>query len=516
MARRPTSPTGPLQVVWLKRDLRVHDHTVLSRAAASGPVLPLFVVEPELWQQPDMSARQWNFVAECLAELREDLARIGQPLVLRQGAVTAVLAEIAASHGIGALWSHEETGNAWTFRRDQQVADWCRSHGIAWHEDQQNGTQRRLRSRDGWARAWDARMAQAVAPTPWLKPVDGIAPGAIPTARDLRLSPDPCRERQTGGRAQAVSLCDSFLTERGETYRADMANPLAGATACSRLSPHLAWGTISLREVTQATWARQREIAAAPKGTAGRWRGAVTSFIGRLHWHCHFIQKLEDQPELEWRNLHPAYDGMRPDGPDAARLAAWMAGETGLPFVDACMRSLNTTGWLNFRMRAMVTAVAGYHLWLHWRAPGEHLARQFTDYEPGIHWSQIQMQSGTTGINTIRIYNPVKQGYDQDPQGRFVRRWVPELAKIADQHLQEPWKAPNAGQVLGRAYPFPIVDHLSAAREARQRIWTIRRGPQFRAAAAAIVDRHASRSTTPRTRGTAKRRPSTEQLSLGF
>ena len=138
-------------------------------------------------------------------------------------------------------------------------------------------------------------------------------------------------------------------------------------------------------------------------------------------------------------------------------------GETGLPFVDACMRSLNATGWINFRMRAMLMAVASYHLWLDWRAPGEHLARQFTDYEPGIHWPQVQMQSGTTGINTVRIYNPVKQGHDQDPDGAFVRRWVPELRDVPDAFIHEPWRWEQAGSVLDRVYPAPIVDHLAAA-----------------------------------------------------
>jgi deoxyribodipyrimidine photo-lyase len=250
----------------------------------------------------------------------------------------------------------------------------------------------------------------------------------------------------------------------------------------------------------------------------------MTSFSGRLHWHCHFMQKLEDEPRLELENLHRAYDGVRPSAPDVDRLAAWSAGETGLPFVDACMRSLRATGWLNFRMRAMVMAVASYHLWLHWREPGLELARLFTDYEPGIHWPQTQMQSGTTGINTVRIYNPVKQGHDQDPTGAFVRQWVPELAAIPDTHVQEPWKAENAGQVLGRVYPHPIVDHLAAAREARDAVWAVRRGGAFRNQAAAIQDKHGSRkSGVPnRGRGAAKQKapkpkaskPKAAQLSL--
>jgi deoxyribodipyrimidine photo-lyase len=165
----------------------------------------------------------------------------------------------------------------------------------------------------------------------------------------------------------------------------------------------------------------------------------------------------------------------------------------GLPFADACMRALNATGYLNFRMRAMLMAVASYHLWLDWRDSGLLYAQKFTDYEPGIHWSQVQMQSGTTGINTIRIYNPIKQGHDHDPTGAFIRRWVPELGSFSDKQIHEPWKYDGAGDVIDKTYPKPIVDPVKSAREARDRVWAVRRDPNFRQTALGIVDKHASR-----------------------
>jgi deoxyribodipyrimidine photo-lyase len=158
------------------------------------------------------------------------------------------------------------------------------------------------------------------------------------------------------------------------------------------------------------------------------------------------------------------------------------------------MRYLAATGWLNFRMRSMVMAVASYQLWLDWRATGPVLARLFTDYEPGIHWPQVQMQSGTTGINTIRIYNPVKQGLDQDPAGTFTRRWVPELAPVPDSFLQEPWKWPGATALLGRRYPEPLVDATAAARIARDTVWGLRRNAGFAGEAARVAKAHASRA----------------------
>jgi deoxyribodipyrimidine photo-lyase len=159
------------------------------------------------------------------------------------------------------------------------------------------------------------------------------------------------------------------------------------------------------------------------------------------------------------------------------------------------MRSLSATGWINFRMRAMLVSFASYNLWLPWQETGTVLARLFTDYEPGIHWPQMQMQSGTTGINTIRLYNPVKQGHDQDPDGAFVRRWVPELGSVPDEHLQEPWMWPYAATAIGQRYPVRIVDLAATTKAAKDRIYGARHAAGFRAAADAIQDKHGSRKS---------------------
>ena len=504
----------PLQIVWFKRDLRIEDHRVLVQAARRGPVLPLFIVEPDLWRLPDMSGRQWAFVAESLQTLRRDLAHLGQPLIIRVGDVIEVLERARRRFGRVALWSHEETGNGWTYARDLRVADWAKQTGVQWTEVQQSGVIRRLKSRNGWAKRWDAFMAEPeAAPPTALTPLAEIDPGEIPTAKALGLTTDLCPGRQMGGRDAAIETLHSFLHVRGAPYRRAMSSPMAGAEHCSRLSPHLAWGTLSMREAAQAGWARQRALKT--DGIKGGWRGALSSFQGRLHWRDHFTQKLEDEPELEFRNLHRTCDGLRPKTPDAARLDAWCRGETGLPFVDACMRALTATGWMNFRMRAMLMAVASYHLWLDWRKPGEHLARLFTDYEPGIHWPQVQMQSGTTGINTIRIYNPVKQGHDQDPDGAFIRQWLPELASVPDEFIHEPWTWDGANQILDKTYPMRIIDHLAAARSARERVWALRKGQSFRSTAATIQNKHGSRKSGIPMRGQRRKQTKPEvQLTL--
>lgn len=512
---------APVQIVWLKRDLRVHDHVPLALAAAAGPVLPLHVVEPGYWRLPDTSGRQHAFLRDSLADLASALGDLGADLVVRRGEVVEVLEDLRQRLPVAALWSHEETGNGWTFARDRAVAGWARRHGIPWAELPQTGVIRRLASRDGWARRWDARMRTAVAHPPRaLHPVD-LDPGTIPTAAQLGLADDPCPLRQEGGRAAGLATLTSFLHERGRPYRRAMSAPGPGLLHCSRLSPHLALGTLSMREVLHATEARLRSLGDAPIGDRRGWTGSLRSLAGRLRWHCHFIQKLEGQPSIEVQCLHPRYEGLR--GHDEGRLAAWSEGRTGWPFVDACMRSLDATGWLNFRMRAMLVAVASYQLWLDWRLTGNVLARRFTDYEPGIHWPQMQMQSGTTGINTIRMYNPVKQGRDQDPDGAFTRRWCPELAKVPLPWLHEPWAMPEAAQDaagcrLGRDWPLPVVDHVAAARIARERVWAVRRGSAFHLAADAIQARHGSRRSglpQPAGRRDAARRPDAgRQLDL--
>ena len=490
-------------ICWFKRDLRCHDHEALARAAGLGPVLPLYIIEPELWAQPDASARHYGFLRACLEDLRHDLARHGLALVIRQGAAVAVLERLRAAHGVTRMISHEETGNGWSFARDRAVAGWARASGVAWQELPQAGVVRRLPGRDGWAARRDARMTAPQVRLAGVRGAVGVASDPVPDS--LSGPCDPCPAAQPGGRRAGLALLDSFLGSRGQAYRAAMSRPDAGARACSRLSPHLAFGTLSSREVEQAAARSAAQIAGhvggQDGGQVGRqpgWAGSMKSFRARLAWRDHFMQKLEDTPALEHRCLHPAYEGLRSALPDATRLAAWSAGETGLPFVDACMRSLRATGWLNFRARAMLVAVASYHLWLDWRATGSVLARLFTDYEPGIHWSQMQMQSGTTGMNTIRIYNPVKQGRDNDPTGAFTRRWLPELAAVPDDWLQEPWRWPGAGAVLGRAYPAPVVDPARAARRARDAVWAVRRAPGFAETAAAIVQRHASRKDRAR------------------
>ncbi|MGY9014312.1 MAG: FAD-binding domain-containing protein [Rhodospirillales bacterium] len=514
-----------MNLVWFKRDLRTVDHAALSMAAESGRVTALYVVEPEYWALPDTSARQWKFISETLSDLSWELEELGLSLTVRVGDVVDVLTALHANHHLKSLHSHQETGNLWTFKRDCRVKKWAKENNVPWIEHRQFGVIRRLNNRNGWAQKWDALIR-----APMIMMPNNVRPGPIlesnpiPTVKGLGMKDGHCPGRQIGGRVAGQRTLEEFLATRGHAYHKSMSSPNTAFVGCSRLSPYLAVGALSLREIAQATWQRMAQVRDQPKAEIGTWGLALKAFFARLHWHCHFMQKLEDAPRFEYSNVHPGYDGMRnEDDVDSIRLQAWADGQTGFPFVDACMRALNQTGWINFRMRAMLTAFASYHLWIHWRPTGLHLARQFTDYEPGIHWNQIQMQSGTTGINTVRIYNPVKQGYDHDPEGTFIRTWVPELKNVETAFIHEPWKMypidqKTAGCVLGKDYPEPIIDHIEAAQAARKTVYGCRSGSAFRDEASRIQAKHGSRKSglpaTPRRRKKATSDPAQFALDL--
>jgi deoxyribodipyrimidine photo-lyase len=508
----PLSP-APVQVVWFKRDLRVRDHWPLAEACRRGAVFPLYIIEPSVLHAADYDPCHWTFIRASLTALRAALAERGGSLFVRVGEAADVFEALRHELHIGGVWAHEETGNAITYARDRAVRRWAKAHGIAVHEYAQHGVVRPLHDRDSWAGLWEARMRQPQAPDPGrvVVPVSGaygpLEPGPIPDGRALGLADDVRTGAQPGGELHGLALLDSFLHERGEGYRWAMSSPLTAENECSRLSPHLAFGTLSLRGVFQA--ALRRGADARAQGETA-WSRAMDSFTDRLHWRCHFMQKLEDEPRIEFQSFIPAYDTLRA-AYNPAYLDAWASGQTGYPLIDACMRALMHTGWLNFRMRALITSFASYDLFLPWQKTALARPAVWLDFEPGIHYAQFQMQSGSTGINTLRIYNPVKQSRDQDPDGVFIRRYLPELAAVPNSFIHTPWLMPAAmqhtlGVAIGRTYPAPIVEHETAAKTARDAVWALRRLPAVRAAAEAVAEKHGSRHRKDRARTQRDRR----------
>lgn len=467
-----------IQLVWFKRDLRILDHVPLAEAAKRGPILPLYVVEPLMVGASDYSGRQWSFTRRCLVALRQSLGELGQPLVVRTGAVIPVLQKLFEIYPVGAVWAHVETGNGLSFERDKRVRRWLRSRRVPLFELPHNGVVRGLKNRDGWQSIRDERMTRPIAQTPDALPFLSIPMGDFPTHADLGLSVDVIGENQLGGEAAAKETLLSFLNGRGENYIRGMSSPLTAFDACSRLSPYLAQGVISSRVVLR--------VAKRPSTLLSPF--TIQAFESRMAWRDHFIQKLEMEPAIEFESYVRAFDGMR--GHDAEKFERWASGQTGFPFVDACMRCLKETGWLNFRMRAMLTSFAAYELWLHWREPALHLARLFVDYEPGIHFPQMQMQSGTTGNRTLRMYDSVKQGMTFDPKATFIKRWVPELRGVPAVLAHTPWKS----MVPISEYVDPIVDRKTAVAHARAAFNRHHHDPIILQEIEAVHQKHGSRT----------------------
>jgi deoxyribodipyrimidine photo-lyase len=508
-------------VVWFKRDLRVVDHEALALALRAGPVLCIYLVEPSLLAQPDVSRQHHRFAMESVADLRAQLRMLGLDLHVITGEAVAVLDRLHQLQPWAALYSHQETGNAASYERDKAVARWCLQQQLPWHQPRQQGVVRGPLNRDYWQRQWQTFVHAPCVPEP--SPVPSGAGVALPWSEPPVPSDDALglpawcpAQRQLGGRARAVQVLHSFVADRAVAYRGGISSPLSAPDACSRLSPYLSWGCVSVREVVHTC---QQAWEVLPPG---RHRDGLRALVGRLAWRDHFIQKLETQPDMEWRNLHRGYNGLREPHWQPSHFQALQDGRTGWPMVDACVAMLRHTGWLNFRMRAMLVSVAAYPLWLHWRDPGHWLARQFLDYEPGIHWSQMQMQSGTTGINTTRVYNPVKQAQDHDPDGVFVRHWLPELRRVPDSWLLQPWRMPpsvqqSCGVQVGRDWPEPLVDIDAATRQAKAALHQRRQRPEVRATKQAIVVKHGSRShndRSPAPRSAPQRNTPEPQLKL--
>ncbi|MEM6519389.1 MAG: deoxyribodipyrimidine photo-lyase [Cyanobacteria bacterium P01_C01_bin.70] len=441
-------------LVWFRRDLRICDHEPLFRAARRGLVIPVFIFDRALLHHPETGAARVAFMLDCLAALDADLQARGGRLILRSGDPVKVLPELVRQTAAEGIYAYTDAERIYGRVRDAQLnaALDQQAMKIRWFEPPASVGE--LIPYPQYRSRWFRDMAAPLVPTPTRIEVPAdISSEPLPKLADLDHLADG-KFIPPGGTAAARQLLADFLHAKSDRYYWQLSYPSAEAT--TGLSPHIKFGAISVRECVQT-------IQRTPDQGDFRIRRSQQQLIARLRWGSGFAQRFRYLPQLELRSLYSVFDE---DGWsfDEALYQAWQTGQTGFPIVDAAARCLQATGgWqaLNFRSRAIYASFLSNLLGMDWRFGALHFMQHLIDGDCPIDHYQWAMQSGVTHCldkTWTRIYNPGQVAVDRcDPEGAFIKQWVPELAHLSPHQLGSP--PPVKG------YPAPIIDYRRARQQ---------------------------------------------------